>query len=252
MGSLGLMFFVERQQAFAFKDVLTLVVSFCALGLSVQSYFQRKAENRIGLRKQLTDMLEKLTDLNAEIAKYRSLKSKDGFPDNYPGILNDQRRFFARQAAYLANRIQALTSPYEYLVIAASLNEVEAVDQAEEYFRKALKMKNTPMEAARISRAYAQFLFGQGRPEEARIQFSRAESQVEGRSDVEIAFRGNTYERWAISEADYAGSDRILALLKQAAITYAGFHHPVRRAKEVARVETLIEAKSNAGPADSD
>ena len=243
MGASGLMNFMQHSHGHASKDVLTLVVSFCALGLSIQGYFQRRAENAISLRKQLTEMLEKITDLNTEVAKFRSLKDKEGYPANYPGVLNDQRRFFARQAAYLAARIETMTSPYEYLLIAAALNDVEAVDQAEEYFKKALGMKNTPMEDARIARAYAQFLFSQGRAEEGRNQFSKLEAKMHGLSDVEIAFRANTYERWASAEYDFMRTDQALALLRQAAEIYAKFHHPVRREREVARVEALIELR---------
>ena len=220
------------------------MVSFCALAISLQSYLQRKSENRFSLRKHLTEVLEKITDLNTDVAKYRSLQNKEGYPQNYVAIVNDQRRFFARQAAHLADQIRDMTSPYEYLVIAGALSEVEAVDQAETYFKKALEMENTPMETARISRAYGRFLFQEGRPEEGRDKFWDADTSVQGTSDVELAFRGNTYERLAIAEEEYA-PDRSEALLERAVDIYKQFHHPLRRDREVERVRGLLRRRRN-------
>lgn len=228
----------------AFKDVTTLVVSFCALALSAQSYFQRKSENQLSLRKQLTEVLEKITSRNTEIAKFRNLKSKDGFPDNYDRMLNDERRFFVQQATYLADRIATLTSPYEYLLIAWALNETESVDQAEAYFCKALQLKNTDMEKARIERAFGQFLFAQGRAKEGRIHFQCAAASVVGSSDVELSFRGNTYERWATLEGTFGQATEAEDLLRQAAKLYEGYKHPARRNQEILRVEALLTPKS--------
>ena len=80
--------------------VAPIVVSLVALAFSFLSYRQKDKEGKLGLRKQLTEILEKLTNLNVEDAKARS-QSED-YPLNYTGIINDNRRFLVRQAAYLA------------------------------------------------------------------------------------------------------------------------------------------------------
>ncbi|PSL45452.1 hypothetical protein CLV51_104154 [Chitinophaga niastensis] len=71
-----------------------------AIIFSAVTLIQKIVESNRGLRKQLTDILEKITSINIESEKAKA--NSVGFPANYQGLLNDQQRFFVRQAAYLA------------------------------------------------------------------------------------------------------------------------------------------------------
>jgi hypothetical protein len=80
------------------RDWITLVASFLALMFSLLGYFQKNRETKQALRKQLTDTLKELSELNLKDATFRSLEDKKNYPPNYIGLLADQRRFFVRQA----------------------------------------------------------------------------------------------------------------------------------------------------------
>ena len=56
------------------------------------SFRQKAHEGRLALRKQLTDLLEKLADLNTEIAKLNYLREKKM---NYPHTILDCSKKFA-------------------------------------------------------------------------------------------------------------------------------------------------------------
>src|SRR5258708_35371352 len=89
---------LEALATFQTRDWITLVASLGALILPVLTLCQKSGESRLALRKQLTDLLEKLTELNTEVAKFRT--KRDDYPANYIPLLNDQRRFLVRQAAF--------------------------------------------------------------------------------------------------------------------------------------------------------
>src|ERR1043165_1600571 len=91
------------------KDVLTLCVSFFALSLSILSTYistrQKKFETQRTLRIQLTDVLEKIADLNLELAKIPAKgASASGLTVGMRGHLKDQKRFLVRQATYISDQ----------------------------------------------------------------------------------------------------------------------------------------------------
>ena len=94
---------VEFIKILRLDKLLPIVASLAALGFSYAGYRQRDKEGQLGMRKQLTDLLEKLTDLNLERSKVKS--KPEEYSPNYLGLLNDQRRFLVRQTAYLAEQI---------------------------------------------------------------------------------------------------------------------------------------------------
>jgi hypothetical protein len=166
---LGIPQFIAKMEP---KDWLTLTLSSAALFITLRSYFQKVNENRHTLRKQLTEVLEKLTDLNTEREKFRSLANQEGYPKNYPGLLNDQRRFFVRQAGYLAEQIPALVSPYECLVIAGAFADIEQVDPAEQWFQKACVDQSSAIDRAIAVRACGRFLFNTGQAQRGKSTVS--------------------------------------------------------------------------------
>ena len=59
-------------ETFEPKDWVTLLASISALFFSIITYRQKIKETENAFRKQLTEILEKLSNLNTEISKYRS------------------------------------------------------------------------------------------------------------------------------------------------------------------------------------
>ena len=142
------------------KDWITMVASLIALAVSVLSYRQRSSEGRLALRKQLTDVLEKLSEMNTEAAMHR-LKP-DEYPVNYGGLLNDKRRFLVRQATFLIESVGNLVSPYEYLLVAGAYGDINDTFQAEAYFVQAMHASDDPIDKGIAIRGFARFLFAQG------------------------------------------------------------------------------------------
>lgn len=229
--------FVARLES---KDWLTLGMSFSALLLTAASYIQKLTENRQSLRKQLTDVLEKLTELKTEVARFNSLSDKDGYPREYDGLLNDQRRFFVRQAGYLAEQIPRLVSPYECLVIAGAFADIEYIDVAEYWFQKACAEQPSARDRAIAIRGYGRFLFIQGRLDEARVRFQQAVKLMAGDSDIAVAFRANTLERQAELEQEWGLSAEAKSLLETALQEYSGLSNPGRRQRNSVRVQEKL------------
>jgi hypothetical protein len=225
-------------KSFEPKDWLSFAASGAALVFSLLSFFQKRSETSQARRKQLTDVLQKLSDLSTEIAKFKSLEKKEGYPPNYPNLINDQRRFLVRQAAYISQSIRRLVSPYEYLVMAGAFDEINDVEEAERFYKIASKAKHS-FDRGIAVRAYARFLFLQGNETDARQNFKNAVSLV-GETDRHKIYRGDTYERWAILEEEWSNADETKKLLKLALAEYGTLKHPNRRRVEVKRIEEKL------------
>jgi tetratricopeptide (TPR) repeat protein len=220
------------------KDWITLTASTFALLISVLSFWQRSAESRLAQRKQLTDLCEKLTLLNTEAAKARD-KPAD-YPPGYTGLLNDQRRFFVRQAAYLAARIDKLVTPFEYMLLAGGHDDINDWSQAEQFFEMAKKTAGNPIDRGLATRSYARYLFGHGQTDDARKEFDEALNCFAGSADRIRVFRADTLIRWAEHEKEWTGNIEAVRLLERAEHEYEQLNNGVQRVREVERVRGLI------------
>jgi len=231
------------------KDWITLSASAIAILLSVLSFRQKSGEGRLALRKQLTDILEKLTELNMEIAKFAYFRlEKSDYPPNYGRLLNDQRRFLVRQASFVASKIKDIVSPYEYLVIAGAFDGVDDVSQAEHYFQLAISNSTDLLDRGIASRSYARFLFSQGSVDEAKKQYEKAVKCFSVESDRFHHYRGDTYERWANVAKDWSSEAEVNDLIEKASIEYGKLKNPRRREQEVERVRELLETDKEKPP----
>lgn len=201
------------------RDWLTLLASSAALSVSLLTYVQRSRAGHMALRKQLTDLLQKLTDLTLQADTYRALEGKprfEEFPRNYLALLNDQRRFLIRQAEFIAREIGALVSPYEYLLIAGAFSAVDDATQAERYYQKAVDRAETPMDRGIALRQHAGFLGRHGQSDEARTQYARAIAAVAADTDDTRIYRAHTYARWARAAAGWGAPQEAAASLAAA------------------------------------
>ena len=233
---------------FETKDWITLVASLAALVVSVMSFRQKTSEGRLALRKQLTDLLEKLTDLNTKIAKFHHLRKTGDLPAHYPRLLNDQRRLLVRQAASVAEEIRNLVNPYEYLLMAGAFDGVDDIYQAEAYFNRAASGAHTPLDRGIAIRGYARFLFVQNRKQEGRERYAESLKCFLGDTDRLRHFRGDTYERWAAQEREWGDASEANHLFSLAIAEFQTLSNPARRQYETDRVRDLI---SEPKPGDS-
>lgn len=229
------------------KDWITLVASLSAVTFSALSYWQRSSAGRMMVRKQLTDVVERLTDIAAEIAKYHAFppeRRQTDFPPSYVALLNDQRRFLVRQAEFLSRRIRPLVSPYEYLLIASAFDSLDDTVRAEEFFRLATDTSEA-IDKGIALRSYAQYLFGRGLVDEARQKFDKALLAFNGDSDGLRAHRGHTCERWAAQERAWGDAESREHLLKRAIGEFSRLDNPSRRSHEVARINRQLASQAH-------
>lgn len=221
------------------KDWITLTFSAFALLISVLSFLQKSKDSRLALRKQLTDLCEKLTLLNTEAAKFEA-KPND-YPSGYTGMLNDQRRFFVRQAAFIADEIPDLVSPFEYLLIAGGLDDINDWGQAEEFFRLAKSTATNSIDRGLAMRKYGRYLYGHGKRELAREELGKALECFGGSTDRVRVFRANTLIRWHEDEIGWTtDNSEALRLLEQAEHEYQQLNNSLHRDREVDHVRALI------------
>jgi hypothetical protein len=180
---------VEFLRGFEAKDWITFFASLAAFTMSLLSFRQKNAEGRQAIRKQLTEVLQKLSELNTEVAKFDSLADRAGYPANYARLLNDQRRVWARRASYLSQRGEDLVSPYEYLVIAGAFNSIDDVEQAEHFLRLASTDQKNSLDRGIALRGYARFQFSQHLLENGRTNYQAAIECFAGESDRMAASR---------------------------------------------------------------
>src|SRR4051794_1230630 len=112
-------------------DWLALTGTVVALVITTSEACRREAR----FAKQLSDVLAKLSDLNYSITRVRLTEEETHRPDRSIGPLNDQRRYLVRQAAFLADKLEAEVSTYELLMIASAFDSADDRWQTERYFR---------------------------------------------------------------------------------------------------------------------
>ena len=156
------------------KDWFTLAGTTVALVFSTASLLQKRAESRLAVRKQLSEILTKLADLNFAITKARVAEDESGKPDRTLGALHDQRRYLVRQASYLADTLVEGVSTHEHLMIAAAFDAADDTWQAERCYRIAASQQADPVSSGLAQRAFARFLYHEGDKSSGRDMYQRA------------------------------------------------------------------------------
>ena len=185
-------------------------------------FTQKRTGFKSTLREQLTDYIAKIHDLNVEQEKSRAANKKGDYPPDFNRLIMDQKRFVTRQMDYLANKIPNMVTPYEWMALANSLDDIGDLAQAEKYFKKTfLSYARNDFEKIIFARQYARFLFRIGRIEDGRRLYLFAVNTGKGNGPRNITYLADTFERWARAEADFGDRKRVSALLDRAQSTYA-------------------------------
>ena len=223
------------------KDWVTLIASLSAFVFSFLAYLQKTAETKQSRRKQLTDTLKELSEINMKDSTFRATRDKDNLPKNYVAILSDQRRFLVLQASSLAEDLGDNVSPHEHVLIAAAFDAIDFVEDAERHYRAALKLKQNSIDEGMALRSYARFEFRQGQFEASRANYQKATMTFSGAADRLRQYKVETYRRWAELEFKVARDPQeSLRLLHDAIQESENFQDEDRRETEVKRTEDLI------------
>jgi hypothetical protein len=222
------------------SSYIALGFSAVALLISIWSAMQKWSEFHLSMRKQLTDYISKIHDLNIERAKSEAPNKTGDYPKEFGRLVTDQRRFVARQADYIARKIRSRVTPYELMVIAICMDQIDEINLAEDYFRRALFFHSlSDLERVIIARQYARFMFRLGRVDNGRGLFEYAASKTNGDTARHIIYLGDTYERWASTEAEFGDAGRTVDLIDAAEREYQRLSDNPLKERVITRVQEL-------------
>lgn len=225
-----------------FKDLVTLSFSFFAFVVSAWTFLQKRGETKIAIRKQLTDAIEKLHDINVESSKANDKKLCEQYPNNIDRLLSDQKRFLVRQAKYLAEQIPNLVSPYEEMVIAIFLDDIDDSLESEKWFRRAISRASNQFDEVIARRQYARSLYRNGQVDRAREHFQAASEALQGNTDRQLIYNGDTFERWARVEADFGSWGMARDLVQRAEHEYQKINVDGLRRKQLHRLLEFVNS----------
>lgn len=220
---------------------LTLTGTSIALFFSLLSYFQKRGESYWATRKQLSDTLSRIGELNLEIAKHRTTPETARANFNLPGMLSDHRRYLVRHAALLAKRVRRTVTTHEYLIIAWAFDSADDVENARSFFEKAIEVRTDPVDHALALRSYARFLDNEHEADKAETQYNMALAALVGENDRLKYYRGDTFERRAVLERERGNLQKAQEYFAKARLEYESVKDEERHRrylKNLARTET--------------
>lgn len=229
----------QNYQSMEVRDQLTVVaIALAATSLVIAWLAHRRSRRdaRHAVRKQLSDTVQKLLDLNTETARLEL--APDQQPRNSGGLIGDQRRFHARQAQSLFRHLGKDVSTWEYLLVGRAFADLTEPAVAEAMFKRAIRGGKSRIEDATALRGYARFLFQVGEHERARKTIRKAVARLgeRARTAFEVGF---TYESWAGFEWQFGDQAAAGPLLDTAAEYYARDPWHARKAKRIAALADL-------------
>lgn len=228
------------------RDLRNILTAF-GIGLTVIfgviTYWQKTHDKQIGLRKQLTEILEKLVNLNIEIAKYKIEREllSNKLPENYGGLINDYRRFFVTHAAAIvAEMPKSKTFSHELSLIAQAFDNIDDNLNAEKFFNKAIERAENTVDKILSSRSYARYVFNKVDRRSGDEMFNKIINSYENEtSESIIYYRAETYKRWGtlykgINEIEYK---RLMGLAK---LEFSKLKNEITKNGEIKRIDNLI------------
>ncbi len=223
------------------KDTITTTFSVAAFAVSMVSIIQKVLETRQTRRKQLTDVLKELSELNLKNATFQSLENRDGYPQNYTALIGDQRRFFVRQAAGLSDLLgNKFVSSHEKNLIAITFAELDYFEEASRFFRSAAEYCPPGVERGLALRNLARFLYMRGTFDEGQQRYETAISAFQSIGDASAYYRTTTYYRWAEAARDFKRDHPQALWASDRAIEEANrIKNEKRKGEEIGRIDVL-------------
>jgi len=174
-----------------------VLISLAALAVSLYGILERRGAARRAERLRFASLID---DLNELRLSYRHPTTALEFGDEADAI-NGRAELLAVQAFLLRQRLHDITSP-EYRTLAYALSRSGYPAEADQSWREALLAaeEEGPTQQLFAHRGYAFFLFGVGRPEEAREQMRLGLKAIGSAEDNARIHQIKTYVYWAIEE----------------------------------------------------
>lgn len=195
---------------------ISLLVSLSAL---VLTYRQKAAQDRLGTRKTLSDLISSISTTNIEMAKIR---------DNAVGesvmllrrALNSQRRYLSQHAELLSEEIPALCTDIDHVMIAGAMDASGNTSRADHHWQRAIELSPASIIKSYNLRGYARFLAAAGKIQPARKAYEQALGATSQDDDRHRRERADTLVLWALAERDL-GFDAEASRLREQAIAEA-------------------------------
>ena len=150
------------------KEYLPLLFSMLAITISLITNMFDRTKHKRALRKELTDIIEKLTKLDFEshnlIFGYKEKSEEAEFSKKLAidKNLNTQRRYLVNHAEYLAGKIPRSITSSDFQIIASSYASIGDLDKAKEFYIKALSKKASDSSIQIAKRGYGRVLYRLG------------------------------------------------------------------------------------------
>jgi len=180
-----------------------VLISLVALAVSLYGILERRGAARRAERLRFATLID---DLNTLRLAYRHPTTALEFGDEADAV-NARAELLAVQAFLLRKRLHDITSP-EYRTLAYALSRSGCPAEADQCWRESLLAADDegPAQQLFAHRGYAFFLFGAGRPEEAREQMRLGLEAIGSADDNARIHQIKTYVYWAIEERAAGGA----------------------------------------------
>src|SRR3954452_15963112 len=181
-----------------------VLISLAALAVSLYGVVERRGAARRAERLRFAALIDDLNDLRLA---YRRPTTVLEFGDEADAV-NARAELLAVQAFLLRQRLHDITSP-EYRTLAYELNRSGYPAEADQSWRDALLAaeEEGPTQQLLAHRGYAFYLFGVGRPGEARQQMRLGLQAIGSADDNARIHQIKTYVYWAIEERAAGGAE---------------------------------------------
>jgi tetratricopeptide (TPR) repeat protein len=175
-------------------------------------------------------------------------KKSDPYFVGRRSFLNGQKRFLARQAVFLIDQAPDITTDFEYNRVADAFSSIGDFDDANKHYLKAIEVADGRYTSVCI-RAYARSLFWQGRFEEGRGKYQESIALISLDNDVDRFHTAETYQRWAMAEADFGNWNEARRHIDDARGTYTTIKNRQQQfqgLENLSQQEEVINAKEKA------
>lgn len=198
---------------------LTMVVSGLSLSVAIVSlvmtYRQRQRQDKLALRKAMTDLIAEIVKANIEFTKQPYGANATAESMETRRQLNEQRRYLANHADLLAKEIPEHITDIDCNIIARAF-AIQDTKKADKYWQLCLQKSSAAGVRAMNLRAFARHLYATGRLEEGGRTYESSIVEMAGTTDRAKRSRSETYSLWAIVERDFGSADTALSLFQLA------------------------------------
>jgi tetratricopeptide (TPR) repeat protein len=160
------------------------------------------------------------------------------------GTISQTSASLSRQAVYLVEQDIDLVNDVEFAIIAQGLFIAGDQLQAEAFYEKAIKASPSPYYKVLNTRAYAGFLFHQGKYQMGRNTFQQALEILSDDSEFTKYTNGFTYQMWMVSEFNSHFGEEAERYFNQAKRLFEKVSSPVFRESVIRGLEKAREGSS--------